>query len=89
LPGPSTGFKHCSEDSPGDLRSRVSSSTDLTVGAGGIVWTRAGSGVVHEEVPAVPGRELHGLQIFLILSGAEPMPLRRTDSSFDYALRIG
>ena len=56
------------EDSPGDLRSRVSSGADLTVGPGGIVWTHAGSGVVHEEIPAVPGRELHGVQIFVNLS---------------------
>ena len=56
------------EDSSGSLRSRASSGVDLTVGPGGIVWTQAGSGVVHEEIPAVRGRELHRIQIFVNLS---------------------
>ena len=56
------------EDSPGAVRSRASLGADLVVGPGGIVWTRAGSGVVHEEIPAEPGRELHGVQIFVNLS---------------------
>jgi redox-sensitive bicupin YhaK (pirin superfamily) len=38
------------------------------IGPGGIVWTQAGSGVIHEELPAETGRELHGLQIFVNLS---------------------
>ncbi len=56
------------EDSPGRLRSRSSLGSDIVVGGGGIVWTQAGSGVIHEEVPAVRGRELHGLQLFVNLS---------------------
>jgi len=56
------------EDSPGALRSRSSLGSDIVVGGGGIVWTQAGSGVIHEEVPAVRGRELHGLQLFVNLS---------------------
>jgi redox-sensitive bicupin YhaK (pirin superfamily) len=70
-PHPHAGFAavtYVFEDSPGDLRSRASSGADLTVGPGGIVWTHAGSGVVHEEIPAVQGRELHGIQIFVNLS---------------------
>jgi redox-sensitive bicupin YhaK (pirin superfamily) len=70
-PHPHAGFAavtYVFEDSPGDLRSRASSGVDLLVGPGGIVWTEAGSGVVHEEIPAVPGRELHGIQIFVNLS---------------------
>jgi redox-sensitive bicupin YhaK (pirin superfamily) len=70
-PHPHAGFAavtYVLEDSPGDLRSRASSGADLTVGPGGIVWTHAGHGVVHEEVPAVAGRELHGLQLFVNLS---------------------
>jgi len=54
--------------SPGAVRSRASSGADLVVGPGEIVWTHAGSGIVHEEVPAEPGRELHGVQIFVNLS---------------------
>jgi redox-sensitive bicupin YhaK (pirin superfamily) len=70
-PHPHAGFAavtYVFEDSPGDLRSRASSGADLVIGPGGIVWTHAGSGVVHEEVPAVQGRELHGIQIFVNLS---------------------
>src|SRR5271165_3647580 len=70
-PHPHAGFAavtYVLEDSPGDLRSRASTGADLVVGPGGIVWTHAGSGVVHEEVPAEPGRELHGVQIFVNLS---------------------
>jgi len=70
-PHPHAGFAavtYVFEDSPGDLRSRASSGVDLVVGPGGIVWTHSGSGVVHEEVPAVQGRELHGIQIFVNLS---------------------
>ncbi len=70
-PHPHAGFAavtYVFEDSPGEVRSRASSGDDITVGPGGIVWTDAGSGVVHEEVPAVRGRELHGLQLFVNLS---------------------
>lgn len=70
-PHPHAGFAavtYVFEDSPGDLRSRTSSGVDLHVGPGGIVWTDAGRGLVHEEVPATPGRELHGLQLFVNLS---------------------
>lgn len=68
---PHAGFSavtYVFEDSAGGVRSRTSSGADLVVGAGGIVWTLAGSGVVHEEVPATPGVELHGLQLFVNLT---------------------
>jgi hypothetical protein len=70
-PHPHAGFAavaYVLEDSRGGLRSRASSGIDLVVDPGGIVWTQAGSGVVHEETPAVPGRELHGIQIFVNVS---------------------
>ncbi len=46
-PHPHAGFAavtYVFEDSPGGLRSRASTGVDLLVGAGGIVWTEAGSG---------------------------------------------
>lgn len=67
-PHPHAGFAavtYVFRDSPGGVRSRTSTGADLIVDAGGIVWTRAGSGLVHEEVPAERGRELHGLQLFV------------------------
>jgi redox-sensitive bicupin YhaK (pirin superfamily) len=51
-PHPHAGFgavTYVLEDSPGDPRSRASSGIDI-VGPGGIVWTHAGNGVVHDEV---------------------------------------
>lgn len=70
-PHPHAGFSavtYVFEDSPGGLRSRDSLGNDIITGPGGIVWTQTGSGVIHEEVPADPDRELHGLQIFVNLS---------------------
>jgi len=70
-PHPHAGFSavtYVLEDSQGSLRSRDSLGNDNVVGPGGIVWTQAASGVMHEEVPAESGRELHGLQIFVNLS---------------------
>ena len=64
------------EDSASGVRSRTSTGADLVVGAGGIVWTQAGSGVIHEEVPAERGRELHGLQLFVNLSSKNKLSAR-------------
>ncbi len=70
-PHPHAGFAavtYVFEDSQASLRSRDSLGGDTTVGPGGIVWTQAGSGVIHEELPAQVGRELHGLQVFVNVS---------------------
>lgn len=70
-PHPHAGFSavtYVFEDSQGGLRSRDSLGNDLITGPGGIVWTEAGSGLLHEEVPAETGRELHAVQIFVNLS---------------------
>ena len=70
-PHPHAGFSavtYVLEDSQGSLRSRDSLGNDNVVGPGGIVWTQAASGLMHEEVPAESGLELHGLQIFVNLS---------------------
>jgi len=82
-PHPHAGFSavtYVLQDSPGGLRSRDSLGNDVVVGPGGIVWTQAGSGVLHDEMPAEIGRELHGLQVFVNLSAknklAEPRVLK-------------
>ena len=82
-PHPHAGFSavtYVFEDSEASLRSRDSLGHDIVVGPGGIVWTQAGSGVIHHEVPAEPRRELHGLQVFVNLSAknklAAPQTLR-------------
>jgi redox-sensitive bicupin YhaK (pirin superfamily) len=70
-PHPHAGFSAVScvlEDSQAGLRSRDSLGNDIVTGPGGIVWTQAGKGVIHEELPAETDRELHGVQIFVNLS---------------------
>ncbi|WP_409283827.1 pirin family protein [Pseudomonas protegens] len=70
-PHPHAGFSavtYVFEDSPGGLRSGDSLGNDILVGPGGIVWTQAGRGVMHHEVPAHQDRQLHGAQIFVNLS---------------------
>ena len=70
-PHPHAGFSavtYVFEDSQASLRSRDSLGNDAVVGPGGLVWTQAGSGLLHEETPAEDGRELHGLQVFVNLS---------------------
>jgi len=70
-PHPHAGFSavtYVFEDSETSLRSRDSLGNDVITGPGGIVWTQAGSGLIHEEIPAENHRELHGLQIFVNLS---------------------
>ncbi|MGY3452975.1 redox-sensitive bicupin YhaK (pirin superfamily) [Bradyrhizobium sp. USDA 4353] len=74
-PHPHAGFSavtYVFADSAGGLRSRDSLGNDVTVGAGGIVWTEAGNGVLHHEIPA-DARELHGLQLFLKLSAGNEL----------------
>jgi hypothetical protein len=86
-PHPHAGFSAVTsvfEDSQGGLRSRDSLGNDLITGPGGIVWTEAGSGLLHEEVPAETGRELHAVQIFVNLSARNklvPPRLLRLESS--------
>lgn len=69
-PHPHAGFSAISyvfEDSPGALRNRDSLGHDFAVEPGDVVWTQAGTGVVHDERPAKVGTEVHGLQIFVNL----------------------
>lgn len=72
-PHPHAGFSavtYLFEDSPSPLRSRDSLGHDRTVGPGGVAWLQAGRGALHEELPAVHGGSLHGLQVFVRLPGA-------------------
>lgn len=72
-PHPHAGFSAVSylfEDSAGGLRNRDSLGHDFVIEPGGILWTQAGSGVIHDELPGEPGRQVHGLQIFVNLSAA-------------------
>ena len=67
-PHPHAGFSVLSyvfEDSAASLRSRDSLGHDITMGAGGVVWTQAARGLVHHEIAADHTAHLHGLQCFV------------------------
>lgn len=65
-PHPHAGFStvnYLFEDSRGSLRSRDSLGNDLLTRPGGLLWTQAARGLVHDEFPADLSREVHGLQL--------------------------
>jgi redox-sensitive bicupin YhaK (pirin superfamily) len=69
-PHPHAGFSAVSylfEDSQDELRTRDSLGNDVVTGPGGMVWTQAGSGVVHEEMAAQPDGDMHMVQMFVNL----------------------
>lgn len=79
---PHAGFSAVSYlflDSETGIRNRDSLGTHNLVQPGGLHWTAAGRGVVHDEVPAETGKTVHMLQIFVNLAaekqGAEPFSL--------------
>ncbi|WP_261998130.1 pirin family protein [Stenotrophomonas sp. Ste96] len=67
------------QDSETGMSNRDSIGTENLIRPGGLHWTTAGRGVVHEEVPAEPGKSVHGLQIFVALPESDrniaPFPL--------------
>ncbi|HGK4105777.1 TPA: pirin family protein [Klebsiella pneumoniae] len=66
-------------DSETGMNNRDSIGTQNLIKPGGLHWTTAGRGVVHEEVPAEQGKTVHGLQIFVALAPSKqeiaPFPL--------------
>lgn len=73
-PHPHAGFSAVSYlflDSQTGMANRDSTGTNNVILPGGLHWMAAGQGVVHEEVPAEPGRTVHALQIFVALPAAE------------------
>ncbi|WP_080484072.1 pirin family protein [Burkholderia cenocepacia] len=70
-PHPHAGFSAVSyvlEDSETGILNRDSLGTRNLILPGGLHWTAAGRGVVHEEVPIEAGKITHMLQIFVNLS---------------------
>ena len=61
------------EDSPGGLRNRDSLQNDLFIEPGALVWTQAGSGIIHDEFPAELGKEARGVQLFINMSAANKL----------------
>lgn len=54
-------------DSETGIHNRDNIGTENTIFPGGMHWTMAGRGIVHEEVPAESGKTVHALQIFVDL----------------------
>ncbi len=69
-PHPHAGFSavtYLFPDSETGIANRDSNGNRTLIQPGGLHWTAAGRGVIHEENPAVPGRTTHLLQIFVNL----------------------
>jgi redox-sensitive bicupin YhaK (pirin superfamily) len=69
-PHPHAGFSAVTYlflDSETGIANRDSRGNRTLIEPGGLHWTAAGSGVIHEENPAVPGNTTHLLQIFVNL----------------------
>ncbi|MBU6958998.1 pirin family protein [Pseudomonas sp. CVAP len=69
-PHPHAGFSAVSYlflDSETGIDNRDALGNRNLIQPGGLHWTAAGKGVVHEEVPAEPGKTVHMLQIFINL----------------------
>ena len=69
-PHPHAGFSAVTYlflDSETGIANRDSKGNRTLIEPGGLHWTAAGRGVVHEENPAVPGSTVHLLQIFVNL----------------------
>lgn len=69
-PHPHAGFSavtYLFPDSQTGIANRDSQGNRTLIAPGGLHWTAAGRGVVHEENPALPGSTAHLLQIFVNL----------------------
>lgn len=75
-PHPHAGFSavtYLFDDSATGLVSRDSLGGEYEIAPGGLHWTVAGRGVMHDEFPAEARREAHGLQIFVNLPAAQKL----------------
>lgn len=75
-PHPHAGFSavtYLFDDSSTALVSRDSLGGEHEILPGGLHWTLAGRGVMHDEFPAEAGREAHGLQIFVNLPAEQKL----------------
>jgi redox-sensitive bicupin YhaK (pirin superfamily) len=77
-PHPHAGFSavtYLFDDAQTGFRNRDSRGQQNHIAPGDLHWTLAGAGVLHEEVPLVPGDVAHGLQLFVNLPAqAKHMP---------------
>jgi redox-sensitive bicupin YhaK (pirin superfamily) len=95
-PHPHAGFSavtYLFPDSETGIANRDSQGNSNLIEPGGLHWTAAGRGVVHEENPAVTGRTTHLLQIFVnlpqALQNAAPQALSLAPHDVPEVLRGG
>lgn len=85
-PHPHAGFSavtYILPESPGAMANRDSRGDRSLIGPGGLHWTAAGRGIVHEEIPAVHGTTVEGFQIFIrqpVAQENEPPVIRHADA---------
>lgn len=83
-PHPHAGFSAVSYvflDSETAIENRDSLGNHNLIQPGGLHWAAAGSGIVHEEIPAETGKTVHSLQIFV-----EATPDQRNSEPFALSL---
>jgi hypothetical protein len=95
-PHPHAGFSAVTYlflDSETGIANRDSQGNSNLIEPGGLHWTAAGRGVIHEENPAVPGSTTHLLQIFVNLprdrQNAAPFALTLTPLDVPLVQRPG
>jgi len=70
---PHRGFETLSYMRRGRFRHRDHMGNEGEIGSGGAQWMSAGSGVIHAEMPAQEGGELHGFQLWINLPARDKM----------------
>lgn len=75
-PHPHAGFSavtYLFDDAASGMVSRDSLGGEHEILPGGLHWTLAGRGVIHDEFPVTPGAGVHGLQIFVNLPAEQKL----------------
>ena len=75
-PHPHAGFSvmtYMFEDSAGAFINRDSFGDHTRLEPGSLLWTQAGRGIQHEEIPEVEGTPCHGLQMWVNLANADKL----------------
>jgi redox-sensitive bicupin YhaK (pirin superfamily) len=72
-PHPHRGFETITYMRKGGFSHKDSMGNSGAISSGGAQWMRAGSGVIHSEMPAAGADAMHGFQFWLNLPAAEKM----------------
>ena len=72
-PHPHRGFETVTYMRDGEFSHKDSMGNSGTISTGGAQWMKAGSGVIHSEMPKAGANAMHGFQFWLNLPAAEKM----------------